>query len=67
MAKDFLSVYKDRLKDQIERRKDTLASGNVDDLGAFKELRGTIQGLVLAQRILEDLANDLLKDDDDDD
>lgn len=66
MAKDFLSVYKDNLNDLIERRMQVLATGSVDDLGAFKELRGTIQGLVLAKQTLEDLAKDLLKEDDDD-
>ena len=66
MAKDFLSVYKDNLNDLIERRMQVLTTGSVDDLGAFKELRGTIQGLVLAKQTLEDLAKDLLKEDDDD-
>ena len=63
MIHNFVSVIRDKLREDMNNYADDVATGQCADFSAYKELCGVIRGLAMAERYILDLAEKLEKDD----
>jgi hypothetical protein len=60
-----LQILMSQLKDHEVRISESLAGGSAQDYASYREVCGSIRGLLLAQNLISDLVRNLEKDDDD--
>ena len=61
----FVDVLRKKIRDDMNNYADDIAGGACADYAAYTKLCGVIQGLAIAERHLLDLAENVMKDDDD--
>ena len=63
--KSFVDVLRKYIREDMNNYADDIAGGVCADYAAYTKLCGVIQGLAIAERHLLDLAENVMKDDDD--
>ncbi len=64
MTVDFGTLLRKKLRDDMNRLADDVATGSAQSYDEYKRLCGVIQGLAIAERHLLDLAERMEKEDD---
>ena len=59
-----LEVLLEKVRDDLAARRNAMADGQCASFEQYKELAGTIRGLVIAERHITDLARNMDEDND---
>ncbi len=59
----FTDLFRSKIEEEAQRITDDVMGGGPDNFSEFKEQIGRVTGLILAKRILTDLEDEYLKQD----